>query len=121
MDIPCAPILADITVNGRQIKAIAQPTKQGWVYVFDRTTGQPVWPIEERPVEKGTVPGEWYSPTQPFVTKPPPFDRQGVAVDDLIDFTPELRAQALQAIARYKIGPIFTPPVESKFEGPLAT
>ena len=80
MDIPCAPILADITVNGRTIKAVAQPTKQGWVYVFDRVTGQPVWPIEERPVEKGDVPGEWYSPTQPFVTKPPPFDRQGVSV-----------------------------------------
>ena len=96
MDIPCAPILADITVNGRTIKAIAQPTKQAWVYVFDRATGQPVWPIEERPVEKGTVPGEWYSPTQPFVTKPPAFDRQGVSVDDLIDFTPELHAEALK-------------------------
>ena len=67
MDIPCAPILADITVNGRTIKAVAQPTKQAWLYVFDRDTGQPVWPIEERPVEKGDVPGEWYSPTQPFV------------------------------------------------------
>ena len=76
-DIPCAPILADITVGGRRIKAIAQPTKQGFVYVFDRQTGQPVWPIEERPVEQGTVPTEWYSPTQPFPTKPPPFERQG--------------------------------------------
>ena len=71
MDIPCAPILADITVDGKKIKAIAQITKQGWVYVFDRTNGQPVWPIVEKPVEKGDVPGEWYSPTQPFVTKPP--------------------------------------------------
>ena len=78
MDIPCAPILVDLTVNGKPIKAVAQPTKQGWVYVFDRVTGQPVWPIEERPVEKGDVPGEWYSPTQPFVTKPPAFERQGV-------------------------------------------
>jgi quinoprotein glucose dehydrogenase len=121
MDIPCAPILADITVNGKRIKAIAQPTKQGWVYVFDRATGQPVWPIEERPVEKGTVPGEWYSPTQPFVTKPPPFDRQGVSIDDLIDFTPELRAEAVKLVSRYKIGPIFTPPVVSKVEGPLGT
>ena len=120
-DIPCAPILADITVNGRQIKAIAQPTKQGWVYVFDRTNGQPVWPIEERPVEKGDVPGEWYSPTQPFVTKPPAFDRQGVSIDDLIDFTPELRAEAVKLVSRYKIGPLFTPPVASKWEGPLAT
>ncbi len=110
-DIPCAPILADITVNGKLIKAIAQPTKQGWVYVFDRATGEPVWPIEERPVEKGDVPGEWYAPTQPFVTKPPAFDRQGVSIDDLIDFTPELRAEAVELVKRYKIGPLFTPPV----------
>ena len=120
-DIPCAPILADITVNGKPIKAVAQPTKQGWVYVFDRVTGQPVWPIEERPVEKGDVPGERYAPTQPFVTKPPPFERQGVSIDDLIDFTPELRAEAVKLVSRYKIGPIFTPPVVSKWEGPLAT
>src|SRR5262245_35220537 len=121
MDIPCAPILADITVNGRQIKAVAQPTKQGWVYVFDRITGRPVWPIEERPVPQGDVPGEWYSPTQPFVTKPPPFDRQGVSPDDLIDFTPELKAEGQKLAARYKLGPIFTPPVVSKWPGPLAT
>jgi quinoprotein glucose dehydrogenase len=121
MDIPCAPILANITVDGRPIKAIAQITKQGWVYVFDRTNGKPVWPIEERPVEKGTVPGEWYAPTQPFVTKPPAFDRQGVAPDDLIDFTPELHAEALKLAARYKLGPIFTPPVVSNLDGPLAT
>jgi quinoprotein glucose dehydrogenase len=121
MDIPCAPILANITVDGRAIKAIAQITKQGWVYVFDRTNGKPVWPIEERPVEKGTVPGEWYAPTQPFVTKPPAFDRQGVAPDDLIDFTPELHAEALKLAARYKLGPIFTPPVVSNLDGPLAT
>jgi len=121
MDVPCAPILVDINVNGKPIKAIAQPTKQAWVYVLDRTNGQPVWPIEERAVEKGTVPGEWYSPTQPFVTKPPAFDRQGVAESDIIDFTPELHAQAMQQLANYKIGPIFTPPVESKWPGPLAT
>jgi quinoprotein glucose dehydrogenase len=121
MDIPCAPILVDITVDGRNIKALAQPTKQGWVYVFDRATGQPVWPIEERPVAKGDVPGEWYSPTQPFPTKPPAFDRQGVALDDLIDFTPELKAEAVQFASKYKIGPIFTPPVVSKWEGPRAT
>src|SRR4029077_11654739 len=120
-DIPCAPILATLNVNGRTIKAIAQPTKQAWVYVFDRTNGQPVWPIEERPVEKGTVPTEWYSPTQPFVTKPPAFDRQGVTIDDLIDYTPELRAEAVKLASRYKIGPIFTPPVVSQWEGPLAT
>ena len=121
MDIPCAPILMDLTVDGRAIKAIGQPTKQGWIYVFDRVTGVPVWPIEERPVEKGDVPGEWYSPTQPFVTKPPPFDRQGVAIDDLIDFTPALREEAVKLASRYKLGPIFTPPVVSKFDGPLAT
>jgi quinoprotein glucose dehydrogenase len=121
MDIPCAPIIADITVNGRAIKAVMQPTKQGWLYVFDRITGQPVWPIEERPVEQGTVPGEWYSPTQPFVTKPPPYEVQGVSVNDLIDFTPELKAEALKLIENYKIGPIFTPPVASTFPRPLAT
>ena len=121
MDIPCAPVLADITVNGRTIKAVAQPTKQAFLYVFNRETGEPIWPIEERPVAKGDVPGEWYAPTQPFPTKPPAYDRQGVSADDLIDFTPELRAEALKAIARYKIGPIFTPPVVSKLEGPIAT
>ena len=120
-DIPCAPILADIVVDGRSIKALAQPTKQGWVYVLDRTTGEPVWPIEERAVELSTVPGEKASPTQPFVTKPPAFDRQGVAIDDLIDFTPELRAEAVELVSRYKIGPLFTPPVVSRWEGPLAT
>jgi quinoprotein glucose dehydrogenase len=118
-DIPCAPILADLLVDGKPIKAIAQPTKQGWVYVFDRVTGAPVWPIEEREVEKGDVPREWYSPTQPFVTKPPPFERQGVTIDDLIDFTPELRAEAVEFVKRFRIGPLFTPPPVSKWEGPL--
>jgi len=121
MDIPCAPILMDLVVDGRAIKAVGQPTKQGWIYTFDRVTGRPVWPIEERPVEKGDVPGEWYAPTQPFVTKPPAFDRQGVAIDDLIDFTPALREEAVKVASRYKIGPIFTPPVVSKFPGPLGT
>ena len=121
MDIPCAPILTDITVNGRQIKAVAQPTKQAYLYVFDRVTGQPVWPIEERPVEKGNVPGEWYSPTQPFPTKPPAYERTGVSMDDLIDFTPELHAEAVKLASKYKLGPMFTPPVVSKIDGPLAT
>ena len=120
-DIPCAPILADITVNGRRIRAIAQPTKQAWVYVLDRATGEPVWPIEERPVPKGDVRTEWYSPTQRFPTRPAAFDRQGVTLDDLIDFTPELRAEAVKLVSRYKIGPIFTPAVVSRFDGPLAT
>jgi quinoprotein glucose dehydrogenase len=120
-DIPCAPILMDLVVDGKPVKAVAQPTKQNWLYVFDRATGKPVWPIEERPVEKGDVPGEWYSPTQPFVTKPPAYERQGVTVDDLIDFTPELRAEAIKIASMYKMGPIFTPPVVSKWEGPRGT
>jgi quinoprotein glucose dehydrogenase len=120
-DNPCAPILMDLTVDGRPVKAVGQPTKQGWIYVFDRVTGKPVWPIEERPVEKGTVTGEWYAPTQPFVTKPPPFERQGVSLDDLIDFTPELKAEGAKLATRYKLGPIYTPPIESKWPGPLAT
>jgi hypothetical protein len=99
MDVPCAPILTNITVNGRTIKAVAQPTKQSFLYVFDRVTGQPIWPIEERPVEKGDVPGEWYSPTQPFPTKPPAYHRQGVSIDGLIDFTPQLRAEAEKLVA----------------------
>jgi quinoprotein glucose dehydrogenase len=121
MDIPCAPILADINVNGRAIKAVAQPTKQGILYVFDRATGQPVWPIEEKAVEKGDVPGEWYAPTQPMPTKPPAYERTGVSEDDLIDFTPDLHAEALKLASKYKMGPIFTPPVVSKVGGPLAT
>jgi quinoprotein glucose dehydrogenase len=121
MDIPCAPVLVDITVNGRMVKAVAQPTKQAWLYVFDRATGQPVWPIVEQPVAKGDVPGEWYSPTQPFVTKPPAYDRQGVSADDLIDFTPELKADGLKLASLYKMGPIFTPPSVSKWEGPRGT
>jgi quinoprotein glucose dehydrogenase len=121
MDIPCAPILVDITVNGRAVKAVAQPTKQAFLYVLDRVTGQPIWPIEERPVEKGTVPGEWYSPTQPFPTKPPAYDLQGFQLKDLIDFTPALRAEAEKVASLYKLGPVFTPPVVSKIEGPLAT
>jgi quinoprotein glucose dehydrogenase len=109
-DPPTAPILTNITVDGRDIQAVAQITKQSFVYVFDRVTGEPVWPIEERQVPPGNVPGEWYSPTQPFPTKPAPFDRQGVTVDDLIDFTPELRAEALERISGLTIGPLYTPP-----------
>jgi quinoprotein glucose dehydrogenase len=111
-DIPAAPTLVDITVDGRPIKAVAQVTKQGFVYVFDRVTGEPVWPIEERPVPQSTVPGERVSPTQPFPTKPPAFERQGVTIDDLIDFTPELRAEAEEIVSRFDYGPIFTPPSE---------
>jgi quinoprotein glucose dehydrogenase len=110
-DIPCAPILVDLTIDGKAIKAVAQPTKQGWVFVFDRKTGEPVWPIEERPVEKGTVPTEWYSPTQPFPTRPPAFERQGFLESDVIDLTPELKAEAMKIVSQYKIGPIYTPPI----------
>ena len=105
-----APVLGNITVDGKQIKAVMQPNKTGFVYVFDRETGEPVWPIEERPVPQSTVPGERTSPTQPFPTKPAPFDRQGLTEDDLIDFTPELRAEALRIMNQYVTGPIFTPP-----------
>ena len=121
MDIPAPPILADITINGQTVKAVAQPTKQATLYVFDRTNGRPIWPIEERPVAKGDVPGEWYSPTQPFPTKPPEYDHTGVSIDDLIDFTPALREEAVKLVSKYKLGPKFTPPVVSKVEGPIAT
>jgi quinoprotein glucose dehydrogenase len=110
-DFPSPGILMDINVDGKPIKAIGVPSKQGWLYTFDRTTGQPVWPIVERPVEKGTVPGEWYSPTQPFPTKPAPFDRQGVSEADLNDWTPEINAEARRIAGLHKIGPIFTPPI----------
>ncbi|HEY4362885.1 MAG TPA: PQQ-binding-like beta-propeller repeat protein [Bryobacteraceae bacterium] len=121
MDNPCPPILADITINGRTVKAVAQPTKQAFLYVLNRETGQPIWPIVEKSVAKGDVPGEWYSPTQPFPTKPPAYDRQGISIDDLINFTPAMRAEAEQIVSRYKIGPMFTPGSLSKPEGPLAT
>ena len=120
-DLPCAPILVDITVDGREIKAIAQPSKQTWLYVFDRVTGEPVWPIEERPVEASNVPGELLALTQPFPTKPPAYDRQGVSLDDLVDFTPELRAEAERIASNYRMGPIFTPPTVSVPEGPWGT
>jgi glucose dehydrogenase len=111
-DLSSAPILADINVGGKAIKAVALPSKEAFLYVFDRVTGQPVWPIEERPVPQSDVPGEKTSPTQPFPTKPPAYARNFLKIpDDLIDFTPELRAQAKDAVARYKTGPMFLPPV----------
>src|SRR5881397_2404281 len=119
-DLSSAPILADINVNGRAIKAVAVPSKESFLYVFDRVSGQPVWPIEERPAPKGDVPGEWYSPTQPFPTKPPAYARQAVTVDSLIDFTPEMREQALQVVEKFKMGPMFNPPAVSKLGGPIA-
>jgi quinoprotein glucose dehydrogenase len=109
-DLPAAPNLIDITVDGRPIKAVAQVTKQGFVYVFDRVTGEPVWPIEERVVPRSSVIGEALSPTQPFPSKPAPFEPQGISEETLIDFTPELRNEALQAIEKYDYGPLYTPP-----------
>jgi len=109
-DLPAAPTLVDITVDGRPIKAVAQISKQGFTYVFDRVTGEPVWPIEERAVPQSTVPGERLSATQPFPTRPAPFEYQGISDETLIDFTPALRAEALQNIEQFDYGPLFTPP-----------
>jgi quinoprotein glucose dehydrogenase len=111
-DLPAAPNLVDITVGGRRIKAVAQVTKQGFVWVFDRVTGQPVWPVEDRPVPQSTVSGERTAATQPFPTRPAPFERQGVRPEDVIDFTPELRQQALAILDRHDWGPLYTPPTE---------
>ncbi len=120
-DMSSAPLLMDITVDGKPIKAVAEPSKMGMLYVFDRITGKPVWPIREQKVEKGNVPGEWYSPTQPIPTKPKAYNRTGTGPDVLIDFTPQLHAEALELVKKYKMGPIYTPPVLSKQDGPLGT
>ena len=109
-DLPAAPNLLDITVDGREIKAVAQVSKQGFVYVFDRVTGEPVWPIEELPVATDTdLEGEVMSPTQPFPTKPAPFEYQGTSIDDLVDFTPEIRQMAVEAVEGFRLGPLYTP------------
>ncbi len=109
-DIPAAPVLMDIPMHGKVIKALAQPTKQAFLFVLDRTNGKPIWPIVEKPAPKGDAPGEWYSPTQPIPSLPAPYDRQGASEKDLIDFTPELHAKALELVKNYKIGPLYTPP-----------
>ena len=109
-DFPAAPNLVDIEVDGRPIKALAQVSKQGFLYVFDRITGEPVWPIEERPVPTDTdIPGELVWPTQPFPTRPAPFEYQGATIDDLADFTPEIRQMAIDAVEGFRLGPLFTP------------
>ena len=122
-DFPTHPNLVDVTVNGRDIKAIAQVSKQGFVYAFDRVTGDPIWPIEERPVPQETnIPGDVPSPTQPFPTKPAPFDYQGVTLEDLVDFTPEIHAMAVEAVEGFRLGPLFTPldrPIEGVTRGTL--
>ena len=120
-DVAAPPILVDITVEGKKIKAVAQTTKQAFTYVFDRVTGKPVWPIVERPVPQSTVPGEKTSPTQPFPTKPAAFDRQGTSLDDLIDFTPALKEEAVKIASQYKMGPLYTPPIVAGTDGKLAT
>lgn len=109
-DIPAPPVLADITVAGRKIPAVVQVTKMGLAFVFDRVTGKPVWPIEERRVPQSDVPGEKTSATQPFPTKPAPFEPQGLRREDLIDFTPEMKQQALEIVSHYRFGPAYTPP-----------
>ncbi len=111
-DLPAAPTLVDITVGGRAVKALAQVTKQGFTYVLDRRTGVPVWPIEERPVAQSAAPGERSSATQPVPSKPPAFERQGLTDDNLIDFTPELRQRAIEALKDFDRGPLYTPPSE---------
>ena len=109
-DLPAAPILMDVEIDGAQRKILVQNSKQGFSYVFDRETGVPIWPMEETPVPQTDVPGETSSPTQPIPTKPPPFEQQGLSVDDLIDLTPEINRLAREAIKGYRIGPVYTPP-----------
>jgi glucose dehydrogenase len=122
LDISSTPLLGDIVVDGKPVKAVAVPSKQNLLYVFDRATGKPVWPIEERSVPQGDVPGEKYSRTQPYPTKPPVYARNFVNIpDDIIDFTPELRAQALEQLKRYKPGPLFNPPILGNVNGLLGS
>jgi glucose dehydrogenase len=111
-DTPTAPLLMDVTVDGRRVPGVFQATKQAFLYSFNRETGEPIWPIVERPVPQSTVPGEQLSPTQPFPTKPAAYDIQELTEDGLIDFTPELRAEALAIVADYKLGGLFNPPMQ---------
>ena len=120
-DVPCAAILCDIPHNGKIVKALAQPSKQCFLYVLNRETGKPIWPIVEKRVPRGDVPGEWYSPTQPFPTRPPAYDVQNVDASTVIDFTPELHAKALRLLSRYRSGPLFTPPSLSRADGTWGT
>ena len=120
-DLMCAPLLYDMKHEGRTIKAMAIPTKQAFTFVLDRTNGKPVWPIPEVAVPKGDVPGEWYSPTQPMPTKPPPFDVQGLPIDQIIDFTPALRTEALGLLKNYNWGHLYAPPIVSQWPDKLGT
>src|SRR5262249_24422616 len=119
-DLSSAPILLDINVNGKAIKAVAMPSKEAFLFVFDRITGQPVWPIEEKPVPQSDVPGEKTSPTQPFPPSPLAYARQWWRLEDLFAFTPELTAQAKKIVSRSRLGPMFLPGVASKVDGPIA-
>jgi quinoprotein glucose dehydrogenase len=120
-DMSSAPLIADVTIDGKPRKVVAVPSKQAWLWVFDRVTGEPIWPIEEKPVPKGDVPGEWYSPTQPHPPAALMYGRNTVTKDDLIDFTPELRAQALKQLERYRWFPgvVYTPPMVGNVSGLL--
>jgi quinoprotein glucose dehydrogenase len=118
-DNPTAPILLDVVVAGRPVKAVVQLTKQAFAYAFDRATGEPLWPLEERPVPASDVPFEWTAPTQPFPTKPAAYDRQGVSLDDLVDFTPAIKAAAVESVKNLRLGPMYTPP--SLIEAPDGT
>ncbi len=120
-DPPTAPILADITVGGRPVKAVVQLTKQGFAFVLDRTNGRPVWPIEERPVPKSDVPGEWTSPTQPFPTKPAAIEVQGITENDLVDFTPEIKTEALRVARQFKLGGLYAPSTVANADGTMGT
>ena len=111
----------DILVDGRPVKAVAVVTKQAYTYVFDRVTGEPVWPIEERPVPQSTVPRECTAPTQPHPTKPPPFDRQGESIDSLIDFTPALPAEAMEILEEFTYGPLVEPITAADDDGKRGT
>jgi len=120
MDMSSAPLLMDVTVDGKPRKVVAVPSKQAFLYVFDSMTGQPIWPIEERPVPQSDVPGEKTSPTQPHPTKPPAYARNYLRIpEDVIDFTPELHQQALQNLKRYKNGPLYNPPILGNVNGLL--
>jgi len=110
-DTSTAPVLLDVTQDGQVVPIVVQVTKQAFAYTFNRETGEPIWPIEERPVPASLIPGEKLSETQPFPTKPAPYDQQGLAEDDLIDFTPELRAEMVEILKEYQTGPLFNPPL----------
>lgn len=121
-DVPCSAMIVDIPVNGKVVKAIAQPTKQSFLYVLNRETGEPIWPIPEMPVKPGDVPDEWYSPTQPIPSKPPAYDRQNVGDDDLVDFTPAIKARAKEIADKYQRGEgIFQAPTMAVYDGKWGT